>query len=103
MSIKIRMRGKVRNGVADIKALIKHPMESGARKNKKTGKNYPAKFINLVEVTVNGVKAVDAQWSGSVSANPYMGVKVKANKGDEVVISLQDNTGEKGMKKLKLK
>lgn len=103
MSIKIRMRGKVRNGVADIKALIKHPMESGARKNKKTGKNYPAKFINLVEVTVNGAKAVDAQWSGAVSANPYMGIKVKANKGDEVVISLQDNTGEKGMKKLKLK
>lgn len=103
MSIKIRMRGKVRNGVAEVKALIKHPMESGARKNKKTGKNYPAKFINLVEVTVNGVKAVDAQWSGAVSANPYMGIKVKANKGDEVVISLQDNTGEKGTKKLKLK
>ena len=103
MSIKIRMRGKVRNGVAEIKALIKHPMESGARKNKKTGQNYPAKFIDLVEVTVNGTKAIDAQWSGAVSANPYMGIKVKANSGDKVVISLQDNTGEKGEKTLTLK
>ena len=103
MSIRIRMRGKVRNGVADIKALIKHPMESGRRKNKKTGKNYPAKFIDLVEVTINGTKAVEGQWSGAVSANPYMAVKVKANKGDEVVLTVHDNTGETGTKKYKLR
>ena len=103
MSIKIRMRGKSKGGVAEIKALIKHPMESGARMNKKTGKPYPAKFIDMVEVSVNGSKAVDAQWSGAVSANPYMGVKVKANKGDEVTVSLTDNTGDKGTKSIKLK
>ena len=57
----------------------------------------------MVEVSVNGSKAVDAQWSGAVSANPYMGVKVKANKGDEVTVSLTDNTGDKGTKSIKLK
>jgi sulfur-oxidizing protein SoxZ len=103
MSIKIRMRGKSKGGVADVKALIKHPMESGARMNKKTGKPYPAKYIDTVEVTVNGAKAIDAQWSGAVSANPYMGVKVKANKGDEVTVSLTDNAGGKGSKTIKLK
>ena len=103
MSIKIRMRGKSKGGVAEVKALIKHPMESGVRMNKKTGKPYPAKFIDSVEVTVNGVKAVDAQWSGAVSANPYVAVKVKAESGDEVAIALTDNTGDKGSKKLKLK
>lgn len=35
MSIKIRMRGKSKGGVAEVKALIKHPMESGVRMNKK--------------------------------------------------------------------
>ncbi len=35
MSIKIRMRGKSKGGVAEVKALIKHKMESGARMNKK--------------------------------------------------------------------
>lgn len=103
MSIKIRMRGKSKAGVAEIKALIKHPMESGARMNKKTGKPYPAKFIDTVEVLVNGTKAVDAQWSGAVSANPYMAVQVNANAGDEVVVNLTDNTGEKGSETLKLK
>jgi len=103
MSIKIRMRGKSKGGVAEVKALIKHPMESGVRMNKKTGKPYPAKYIDMVEVTVNGTKAVDAQWSGAVSANPYMAVKVNANSGDEVSVSLTDNTGAKGTKSIKLK
>lgn len=103
MSIKIRMRGKSKNGLADVKALIKHPMESGARKNKKTGKPYPAKYIDMVEVSVNGQKAIDAQWSGAVSANPYLGVKVNANSGDKVMVSLTDNTGAKGSKSITLK
>jgi sulfur-oxidizing protein SoxZ len=103
MSIKIRMRGKTKGGIADIKALIKHPMESGVRVDKKTGKPFPAKFIDTVEVTVNGKKAVDAQWSGAVSANPYMGIRIKAEKGDEININLSDNTGDKGSKKIKLK
>lgn len=103
MSIKIRMRGKSTGGVAEIKALIKHPMESGVRMDKKTGKPFPAKFIDMVEITVNGVKAIDAQWSGAVSANPYVAVQVKANAGDEITLSLSDNTGEKGTESLKLK
>ncbi len=103
MSIKIRMRGKSKSGVAEVKALIKHPMESGLRMDKKTGKPHPAKFIETVEISVNGTKAVDAQWSGAVSANPYVSVKIKANSGDEVAISVVDNTGAKGSSTLKLK
>lgn len=103
MSIKIRMRGKSKGGVAEVKALIKHPMESGVRMNKKTGKPYPAKYIDVVEVLVNDTKAVDAQWSGAVSANPYMAVKVSANAGDKVTVSLTDNTGAKGTESITLK
>ncbi|MBN2866525.1 MAG: thiosulfate oxidation carrier complex protein SoxZ [Thiotrichales bacterium] len=103
MSIKIRMRGKSVGGVAEIKALIKHPMESGVRMNKKTGKPFPALFIDTVTVTVNGAAAVDSQWSGAVSANPYMAIQVKANAGDEVKLVLTDNSGATGEEVLKLK
>ena len=103
MSIKIRMRGKSKGGVAEVKALIKHPMESGVRMNKKTGKPYPAKYIDMVEVSVNGTAAINSQWSGAVSANPYMAVKVNANKGDEVKVTLKDNTGETGEETIKIK
>ncbi|MGC9385994.1 MAG: thiosulfate oxidation carrier complex protein SoxZ [Hydrogenovibrio sp.] len=102
MSIKIRMRGKSKNGVAEVKALIKHKMESGARMNKKTGKPYPAEFIDMVEVLVNGTKAIESQWSGAVSANPYMAVMVKANSGDEVTLNIADNTGAKGTETIKV-
>ncbi|MBD3755387.1 MAG: thiosulfate oxidation carrier complex protein SoxZ [Gammaproteobacteria bacterium] len=102
MAINIRMRGKAKGGVAEVKALIKHEMESGARMNKKTGKPYPAKFINNVKVTVNGVEAVNSDWSGAVSANPYMAIMLNANSGDEVKVSLTDNTGDTGEQTLKV-
>ena len=103
MTIKIRIRGKSVNGLAEVKALIKHPMESGVRMDKKTGKPFPAKYIDMVEVLVNGTKAIDAQWSGAVSANPYMAVKLNASSGDEVTIKLTDNTGDTGTQSIKLK
>ncbi|MBN2865740.1 MAG: thiosulfate oxidation carrier complex protein SoxZ [Thiotrichales bacterium] len=103
MSIKIRMRGKSKGGVAEVKALIKHPMESGVRMNKKTGKPFPALFIDTVKVSVNGAEAIDSQWSGAVSANPYMAIKVKANAGDKVSIMITDNNGASGESDIILK
>lgn len=103
MSIKIRMRGKSKGGVAEVKALIKHPMESGVRMNKKTGKPFPALFIDTVTITVNGAAAIDSQWSGAVSANPYMAIKVKANAGDKIALALTDNSGASGSEEITLK
>ena len=39
------MRSKESNGVVTVKALIKHPMETGQRKDKKTGDLIPAHYI----------------------------------------------------------
>ncbi|BBP46504.1 thiosulfate oxidation carrier complex protein SoxZ [Thiosulfatimonas sediminis] len=103
MAINIRMRGASKAGVAEIKALIKHPMESGVRMNKATGKPYPAKYIDMVTISVNGADAITSQWSGAVSANPYMAVKVKANAGDTIKVVLKDNTGDTGEETITLK
>ncbi|HEY9017067.1 thiosulfate oxidation carrier complex protein SoxZ [Thiomicrospira sp.] len=103
MAINLRTRGSVKGGVAEIKSLIRHPMESGARMDQSTGKPFPMKLITNVEVTVAGKKVVDAQWSANVSANPYMHVNVAANSGDEVTISVVDNTGEKGSETFNLR
>src|SRR5690554_1404710 len=103
MAINIRTRGSVKNGIADIKSLIRHPMESGARMNQSTGKPYPMKLIQTVDVTVAGKKVIDAQWSANVSTNPYMHIQVKANSGDEVIINVKDNTGETGTETFNLR
>ena len=49
----IKMRSKEANGVVTVKALIKHPMETGARKNKKTGDMIPAHYIQEVHSKAN--------------------------------------------------
>jgi len=72
-------------------------METGLRKDAKTGKLVPAHFINKVTASVGGKVVLDAQWGGGVSKNPYLSFKVKGAKaGDAVSISWEDNMGEKG-------
>ncbi|MHB1173703.1 MAG: thiosulfate oxidation carrier complex protein SoxZ [Sulfuriferula sp.] len=95
MAEPMKMRATVSGDVADIKVLMNHPMESGQRKDAKTGQLIPAHFIDEVHATLNGKPVLDAQWGGGVSKNPYLGFKVKGAKaGDKVEISWKDNKGE---------
>ena len=61
----IKMRSKESNGVVTVKALIKHPMETGQRKNKKTGDLIPAHYIQEVHSKANGkdVPMSEVHWS----------------------------------------
>jgi sulfur-oxidizing protein SoxZ len=96
MAEPMKVRASMAGDVADIKVLMNHPMETGQRKDAKTGQLVPAHFISNVAVSVNGKPVIDAQWGGGVSKNPYLGVKVKGAKaGDKVNVSWEDNTGDK--------
>ncbi len=90
----IKVRAKVADGVVTVKTLISHPMETGLRKNRKTGKKIPAHFINEVVGKNNGKVIMTANWSGSISKNPYLSYKYKGNQGDKVEISWTDNKGK---------
>jgi sulfur-oxidizing protein SoxZ len=75
---------------------MNHPMETGQRKDAKTGQLIPAHFIQTVTAQVNGKTVLDAQWSQAISKNPFLGFKVKGAKaGDKVTVSWSDNKGEK--------
>ena len=96
MAEPMRIRATMAGDVADVKVLMNHPMETGLRKDAKTGKLIPAHFITEVTATVNGTPVLDADMSGGVSRNPYLGFKVKGPKaGDKVVVSWADNKGDK--------
>lgn len=91
----IRIRAKVKRGVTEVKTLISHPMETGLRKNKKTGKKIPAHFIQDVTCEHNGDKVLGAEWGVAVSKNPYLQFKFKGGKkGDKIKISWADNKGK---------
>ena len=45
---KIRVKAKVKDGVAEVKCLMQHEMETGTRKDDKTGELVPAHYITEV-------------------------------------------------------
>ena len=91
----IKVRAKASDGVTTVKALIKHPMETGQRKDKKTGKLIPAHFIQEVTCEHNGNKVMTALWGAAISKNPYLSFKFKgAGKGDALKLSWVDNQGK---------
>ena len=71
-----------------------HAMETGLRKDQKTGKLIPAHFINEVIAESGGKTVMTANWSGGISKNPYLSFAFTGgNKGDEVKITWKDNQG----------
>lgn len=96
MAEPMKIRATMEGDVADIKVLMNHIMETGLRKDSKTGKLIPAHFIQEVIATLNGKTVLDSQWSQAISKNPFLGFKVKGAKvGDKVTVSWTDNMGDK--------
>lgn len=79
--------------VVEIKTLISHKMETGRRKNKKTGELIPRKIINKFVATFNGEEVFSADWHPSISANPYMSFFVVASESGTFDFSWTDDDG----------
>lgn len=104
MANSIRMRAQAKGDTTTVKALITHPMETGTRKDKKTGKKVPAHYITEVSCKHNGKEVVTAQWGPAVSKNPYLSFQVAGAKaGDTIDVSWVDNTGGKDAASAKVK
>jgi len=94
MAKTIRGKAKAKNGLVDVKLLMKHPMETGLRKDK-DGNPIEAHFIQTVEATANGNTVFSAQFNTSVSKDPYLAFSFSgADKGDVLNIAWIDNKGE---------
>ena len=89
----IMIRAKAVDGVAEVKALISHPMELMS-KNKTTGEVVPAHFIQDMVAELNGKPVLTGQWSSGISKNPYLAFKVNAKAGDTLKLSWKDNKGD---------
>ena len=104
MAKSIKVRAKVKGGVTVVKTLISHPMETGLRKDKKTKKLIPAKFIQEVNCEHNGKTVLSALWGTAISKNPYLSFKFKgAAAGDTLKVSWVDNTGKSDSVEAKIK
>jgi sulfur-oxidizing protein SoxZ len=104
MAKSIKVRAKNSDGVTTVKALIQHPMETGARKDKKTGQNIPAHFIQEVICSHNGTEVITCNWGGGISKNPYLSFMFDGGApGDTITLSWMDNMGGKDSLDAKIK
>jgi sulfur-oxidizing protein SoxZ len=91
----IKIRAKAKNGVTTVKTLMSHPMETGLRKNSKTGEKIPAHHITEVTAEHNGNVVMTANWGIAISKNPYLSFKFKGGAaGDKIKITWVDNMGK---------
>jgi sulfur-oxidizing protein SoxZ len=104
MAKGIKIRATAKKGSTTVKALMSHKMETGLRKDKKTGKKIPAHFIQEVKCEHNGNSVLTALWGPAISKNPYLSFKFKGGaKGDTVKISWVDNKGENASQEAKIR
>lgn len=95
MADPMKIRATVRDGVADVRVLMAHEMESGQRRDA-SGKLVPAWFISEVTATLNGRPVLKAYWGPAISKNPYLQFKVRGAKaGDKIVVNWVDNRGDR--------
>jgi len=99
----VRVPKRISKGqVFKIQMVITHPMETGRRKDKKTGQPIPAHYIDLVEFFFNDQKVTTLHTGPAISKNPYFAVKMKASESGTLVIRYRDNKGGKWEKSVKV-
>lgn len=89
--------------VITIKTLISHKMESGQRKDKKTGELIPRKIINKFTATFNGKQVFAVDIEPAVSANPFLQFNVKVPESGEFEFTWIDDDGTTYSAKKKIK
>jgi sulfur-oxidizing protein SoxZ len=95
MAGNIKVKVKLSGDVAEVKSLMLHPMETGARKDPDTGELIPAHHITQLTFSNNGKTVMVANFSTAVSKNPYFSFKFRGAKaGDTLKVAWVDNRGD---------
>jgi len=103
MARDIKVRTRITDGVATVRCIIRHPMETGFRVDSETGKPVPAHFIEQVCCYHRDELVLQCDWSRAVSKNPYLSFRFSgAQSGDIIRIAWVDNLGEESSKEVKL-
>ncbi|HEX4596717.1 MAG TPA: thiosulfate oxidation carrier complex protein SoxZ [Burkholderiaceae bacterium] len=95
MGDPMKIKAALADGVTEVKVLMRHPMETGLRKDE-SGAPVPAWFITEVTATHGDRVVLRAQFGTSVSRNPYLAFRFKGGQvGDRVTVSWVDSKGDR--------
>ena len=101
---KLKFKEIVNHGeLVEVKTLAEHEMESGVRRDERTGVIYPRLIIYKVTARYNGKVVFKANWFSGVSANPYLAFYFKADKSGLIEIEWEDDYSKSTFKRGYLK
>jgi sulfur-oxidizing protein SoxZ len=90
--IKLDKKQARKGELVEVKALVSHVMETGLRKDA-DGKLIPRKILNKFICMVAGKQVFAADFETSVSANPYIQFKFRAEESGTVILTWVDDDG----------
>ena len=93
MASTIRLKTKIRDDVTTVRAIIRHPMETGFRIDDETGERIPEHYIKKIIAKHNSNIIFSCDWSRAVSKNPYHAYYLAPQKikiGDKIEIAWFD-------------
>ena len=95
MASKIKVKVKLKGDVAEVKSLMLHPMETGARRDPNTTDIVPAHYITQLTFTNNDKPVMIVNCSTAVARDPYFSFSFTgASAGDKFTVAWVDNRGE---------
>ena len=88
--------------VIEIKTLITHVMETGQRKEEKTGAPIPRSIINTFAARFNGKEVFRMKLHPAISANPYIAFFLKVTAPGELEFMWIEDGGASITERMKL-
>lgn len=102
MSIKVRT--KTEKGITTVSTMIRHPMETGRRKDPETDDTIPTHHIQEISCTLNGELVMSAVTGAGISTNPYFSFHLSDTKPDDTLtLTWLDNLGNTDTFKTRIK
>jgi sulfur-oxidizing protein SoxZ len=90
---RISMPTEAKKGDAvEIKALVRHPMETGYRVDS-VGQLVPRNILTQLSVTFNGAEIFRMHMQQGIAANPFLSIMLRAKESGELVFTW---TGDEG-------
>jgi len=101
--IKIKPKKYTTGEVVKVSFMVMHPMDTGMRKDKKTGQLIPAHYINEVKFFFNDKPITTMTTWESLSTNPVFTIYFKVPGKGELKVIYKDNQGEVNENSKKIK
>lgn len=101
--IKVKPKKFKTGDIVKVDFMVMHPMETGLRKDKKSGKIVPAEYINEVKFYFNNKLITQMNVWETLSTNPLFTINFKVPSKGVLKVVYKDNQGEVNEKSKKLK